>query len=97
MLDLIPKQKVEKQVDKEVRSEQKYFGSMMPKKGQKVFKYNILEKKITTIGESDFEKQTIGIGQKVSKKLILDINCLYVVSLNKKNAAKKFLKMLCHH
>ena len=97
MLDLTPKQKVEKQVDKEVRSEQKYIASMMPQKGQKVFKYDLKEKKISIIGESDFEKQTVGLNQKVSKKLILDKNCQYVVALNKKNAAKKFLKMLCRY
>lgn len=93
MLELIPKQTVEKQVDKEVRSEQKYIASMVPQKGQSVFKYSVKDKKISVIGEADFEKQTVGLEGNVNKKLIIEKNHLYVVALNKKNAAKKFLKM----
>lgn len=94
MLELTPKQAIEKQVDKEARKDLKHIASMMPHKGQFIFKYDMKERKVSVIQDSDHKKQSVGLNEKVNKKLILDKNCLYVVALNKKNAAKKFQKLL---
>ena len=83
---------IEKHETKEFREKSRYIASMRPKPGQSIYKY--FNRKITTIGENDYEKATVTLQGKSNKRLVLEKGALYVVALNKKNAAKKFLKLL---
>lgn len=83
---------VEQHETKEVREKGRYIASMRPKKGQSIFKY--FDKKISIIGENDYEKTSVNLDGKAQKKLIMEKGALYTVALNKKNASKKFLKLL---
>lgn len=79
------------EVVREMRKENQYVASIMPKKGQSLFKYNIQTKVITKV--EDFQTE-VKMNGSVTKKLIMEKGNLYVAALNKRNAAKKFLIML---
>jgi hypothetical protein len=83
---------VEKHETNEIREKYRYIASMKLQPGQSLFKY--INKKISIIGEDDYEKTTVGLKGKSQKKLIIEKGALYSVALNKKNAAKKFLRLL---
>lgn len=87
---------VEQHEAKEVREKDRYIASMKLNPGQSVFKY--LDKKISIIGENDYVKTSIafrnGEEMKAQKRLIMEKGALYVVALNKKNAIKKFIRLL---
>jgi hypothetical protein len=89
--------KIEHHEVKEVRKSEEHIASMRPQPGQNIYKYDTATKKITVLTADDFEKVDIEIGGQVNKKLVMKKGCLYVVALNRKNAAKKFLKLLCRY
>lgn len=66
----------------------KYVCTLHPQPGQYIFKYNVARKELTCLGKRDLTvSETDGIPD-------LEKGSLYVVAVNKHNAAKKFLKIL---
>jgi hypothetical protein len=57
-----------------------HIASMLPQKGQSLFTYEVATKKIETA--------------EINDELVIANGFLYVLAINKKNAAKKFLKLL---
>jgi hypothetical protein len=84
-----------KKIDKEVKKEEKYIASMQPHPGQHLFSYD--GKKIEVITDKDYEPTSIafntGFQMEATKRLLMKNGYMYVVALNKKNAAKKFLRL----
>jgi hypothetical protein len=66
-----------------------------PNPDNEYFKYDVAEKKISVITDDDYEMTVATMGSgKVNKKLVMQKGCMYVTAINKKNAAKKFLRLL---
>ena len=91
------KTEITHQIDQEKNISGKKLFNFKPKKGQKVWEYNVVtgqtipatfEPIIETLKHDD-----LLTGERhASKRIIQKIDCLYVVALNKKNALKKFRK-----
>lgn len=82
--------------ENEKKSQAKFVGSLMPHKGQKCFELNTRTGQIEL---AKFETQTIeyptnGSISKVRNKLVIKMDCIYVVAINLLNAKKKFQKIL---
>lgn len=82
--------------ENEKKSQSKFVGSLMPHKGQKCFELNTRTGQIEL---AKFETQTIeyptnGSISKVRNKLVIKMDCIYVVAINLDNAKKKFQKIL---
>lgn len=82
--------------ENEKKSQAKFIGSINIKKGQKCFEMNTRNGMIEL---AKFETQTIsypinGEVAKVRNKLIVKMDCIYVVAINLLNAKKKFQKIL---
>jgi hypothetical protein len=75
---------------REAKKELKKIGTIKPHRGHSLFKMN--SEGVFKVEENEFEYYYV-IGKK-KKKLIVEDNTLYVSALNKKNAIKKFKKML---
>lgn len=74
---------------------QKYLATLRPKPGQKLFRLNLDTAEIDAPGlETSVSFSVSGGKPKKESKLQVEKNCLYCVALNKKNAEKKFIKML---
>lgn len=70
---------------------QKIIHQIKPHKGHKLFEINPVTGKYK---EAEYESVNATIGGGVHKKLIANDNCIYISSLNKKNALKKFLQII---
>lgn len=80
----------------QAKKEIKFLGTRYPSPGHKCFELNIKTGEVTL---AEFTKQNIQFQQAkdsvaVSKKVITKENCIYTTALNKKNAIKRFKKML---
>jgi len=73
----------------ETYKENSFLGSMHPKPGQSVFKYQ--DRKVQKLTDKDYEITFDITGKK--KKLIIQKGCMYVIALNENNAKRKFAKM----
>ena len=62
------------------------------RKGQFVWKFNMKTKEFKKVTE--FTDVTVKLNGSVHKKLLKEKDCLYVVAINKENAAKKIIKLL---
>lgn len=80
-----------------VRSEKKFIGSVVPKRGHKCFEYNL---KTGEVLEAEFESKDAFFpveGEKEingRKTIVRKEGCAYVTALNKKNAIKKVERIL---
>jgi len=85
-------EKTELSVPKPIEKQEKYHGSIVLKPGLKCFEYNFITREIH---EARYEQVNaeFGNGGKVARKLVMNINCGYAVSLNKKIALKKIGKL----
>lgn len=88
---------IQEEVKKLLPTKKEHIATMQPQKGQKVWKYNLAEKSLRSITQEDFEKVTSNLTGKVNKRLVMEKGSVYVVAINKKNAAKKCLKLLNPH
>jgi hypothetical protein len=80
----------------EVKKKAKFFWSLRPNKGQKVFELD-LETRIVSL--ATFQEVSIVTTGKlrdrgVHKKLVMKDNCVYNVALNLENSKRKFLNTL---
>lgn len=64
-----------------VIKEGNHVANMQPQKGQSLFTYEVATKKLTKYDNID-------------ENLVIENGFMYTLALNKKNAAKKFLKLL---
>lgn len=74
----------------------KFLGTRYPSPGHKCFELDLKSGQIVL---AEFTKKNIQFQQAkdniaVSKKVIVKENCIYTTALNKKNAIKRFKKML---
>lgn len=98
MVDLTRKDKLTVVANAEQQNKkERFIGSVMPHKGQKVFE---LDKSTGNICIAEFEKTTANFplkssdGVGVNKKILAKENCIYVLAINLLNAKKKFAKIL---
>jgi hypothetical protein len=94
MLETItPKWEVETEVhgQKEARKEVKFLGTIRPHKGQSMWQLNLSSGEVSLAVYKEVSVDTKG---NVRKKLITEKGFMYCTALNKRNAYKKFGKML---
>ena len=93
----LDKEEIELHSQKEIHKQQKLVGKIVPFKGHTLFEINCTTGEIKVC---DYEIQTIDYlnakegNLKPKRKVIVKSNCLYVSTLNKDNARKKYIKYL---
>jgi hypothetical protein len=79
---------------REVRKEKKYLGTLHPHTGHKIWQIDLSTKEIA---EAEFEKEDhilTARGVNSRKRILVKPHHLYCSALNRKNALKKFVKMI---
>lgn len=76
-----------------------YMFSIIPKKGQKCYKMDLASGEVSQLDSTDYKEDIIYIGNlketpKIKTKVIIKENHIYITAINKKNAVKKFKKIL---
>lgn len=85
ILDEADKMEVVQQIPDESK---KFVGSIVPYKGHTLFEINCTNGNIVS---AKYEDVTVGYeGGKVTRKVLVNPNCLYISCLNKKAAQRKF-------
>jgi hypothetical protein len=82
---------IQKEVVKEVPKQKILIASIRPKKGQFVWQLNLRTRELKK--RCDYETTAQYKGG-TRKKLDREADCLYVVAINKENAARKLNKLL---
>jgi len=83
------------EIVRQVATSLSFMGSLKLQRGHTCFEINL---KTMAIQEAAFEsmvlldKTKIG-GVRPTKKIVINKDCYYITALNKKNAAKKFVKI----
>ena len=73
----------------EVRKALKMLGTLTPRRGHTLYEFNLKTKVIHELIVKD------GVdGPAVTRKLVMQTNCVYRFFLNRKNAERKFFKVL---
>jgi hypothetical protein len=78
--------------ERQVRTERRFEGTLTPQRGQNVWSFNL-----STYAIKIEEPQTVGtdlLTGEILKKIIMDKDCLYCCAINRKNAERKFMKMI---
>lgn len=76
----------------EVRKALKMLGTLTPRPGHTLYEFNL---KTKVIREAVFEDELIlKDGARATRKLVMQSNCVYRFFLNRKNAERKFFKLL---
>lgn len=71
--------------------QQKFVGSFKYYKGMKVWEMDMVK---VEIKPAEYNQSTVGLDGEIKHTIIQKDNCVYVSALNKKNAERKFKKML---
>lgn len=95
-LEISIKDKLELKAETPVKSERKFLGSVVPKRGHSCFEINL---KTGEVCLAEFESSDAifpldGEVVRTSKVVVRRENCVYVTALNKKNAEKKVKQTL---
>lgn len=95
-LELLNADKLHISAEKPVKTQVKYLGSIIPKKGHTCFEINMKTKEIAVAQFDDsissYSKAVKG-DYSIKKKIIIKENCIYISALNKMNAIKHLNKM----
>ena len=85
--------KIEVQAQKQEIKKLKFLGSLRPHKGQECYQLEVATG-VVTLAEFTTTNVPFGSTFKVSNKIIVKPGYLYNTAINKKNAQRKFIKML---
>lgn len=87
------KNKVENEIlrQKEVKKPIKLIGTVKPQRGQIMWELNLND---GAVNPATYNEATVNTKGEIRKKLIMKDGFLYALAINKRNAQKKFLKML---
>lgn len=92
MLDLVPKDKIESEIQDEQRKQLNFIGRMRPYRGHKLWK--MIDGNITEVQDDEYESYFDIARNSRVKKIIVQPGAYYASALNLKNAKKKFRKLL---
>ncbi|MFK5855239.1 MAG: hypothetical protein QM503_03845 [Bacteroidota bacterium] len=95
-MNIVSAKSAETEVHAPVKQKQEYkrVGSIMLKKGLKLYQYNFVKEELKLVEINKFIKlDTTGKVVKQNKAQH-DDNCIYVQALNDKNAARKIIKLM---
>lgn len=88
---------IEVAVPEEQKTQVKYLGSIIPKRGHRIWEVNTTDNSVLL---AEFVTQNVDLGKvmdgsqpRVSKKILVKQDCVYVSALNKQNALKRHLKI----
>ena len=91
--NLVPESKETIQVVAPIMKELKQIGSMRRIPGHKNWKINLTNLRVSELDSDDFER-FVHLDGKATTKIIIKENHLYCQALNRKNAYRRFGKML---
>lgn len=78
--------------ERQVRKEKHFEGTLTPQRGQNVWSFNL-----STYDVKIVEPVNHGVEMltgAVLRKIIMEKDCLYCCAINRKNAERKFMKMI---
>lgn len=84
--------RTELNVQKQQKVENTFEGTIVPKKGHKIWEVN---EETGVIREADYKVDTVVfnfMAKKEPEKLVINADCVYIPALNAKNAKKKYLE-----
>lgn len=87
--------RIETQSLQQQETEKKFLGSLVKKRGHKIWMLNLENGLISELGDEDYKKYVTFEGIKKTE-IIIKGNHLYNFALNKKNAFKVFSRMLAN-
>jgi hypothetical protein len=87
--------RIETQSLQQQETEKKFLGSLVKKRGHKIWMLNLENGLISELGDEDYKKYVTFDGVKKTE-IIIKGNHLYNFALNKKNAFKVFSRMLAN-
>lgn len=90
-LENITADKTKVSEERPVRKEKKFLGSMKKHPGHKLYQLELSNGEITL---AQFEQSEYHIGGGTHHKLLFKDGFIYTTALNKKNAEKKFIKIV---
>lgn len=95
-LEKISPDKLEVAAVKPVKKESTIIKQFKPQPGQQLFEYSFATGKvsITKPDETNISYESALNGGREKKKVTRNPDCIYTVALNKRNAIKKFQKMI---
>ncbi len=94
MKELETYHKAEQEIVAEISKKKVWYHLAPPKKGQKVWKVDMKTHIIDEVKQTDYSSITTTFKGGVKKELQMMKGFVYLVALNKANAARKYLELL---